>query len=154
MEAARPGMNGNPLAIVTAMAVGATAGAAWLGWTLPTAHDGSSSATGLFECAAPAHHDGDAIRCNGEGRSMRLDSIDAPEMPGSCRRGRQCTPGDPFASRDHLASLTRGKSVQCRQTDTDHYGRRIVRCSADGIDLSCRMVADGFAVERYGRLDC
>ena len=85
---------------------------------------------------------------------MRLTSIDAPEMPGSCRPGRQCTPGDPYASRDHLASLTRGCTVECRQVDTDHYGRQIVKCFADDIDLSCRMVADGYAVERYGSLRC
>ena len=95
---------------------------------------------------------------------MRLDAIDAPEMPGACRPGRECTPGDPFAARDHLAALTRGRAVQCRIVDadrrkpgfqeTDHYKRPIARCFADEVDVSCRMVADGFAVERYGALGC
>ncbi|QYE35241.1 thermonuclease family protein [Polymorphobacter sp. PAMC 29334] len=85
---------------------------------------------------------------------MRLYAIDAPEMPGACRPGRRCTPGDPYASRDHLTALTTGKAVKCRQLDVDHYGRRVVQCFAASVDLSCRMVADGFAVERYGRLEC
>jgi endonuclease YncB( thermonuclease family) len=107
-----------------------------------------------FACPMPYHHDGDAIRCGGAGRSMRLYGIDAPEMPGACRPGRQCTPGDPYASRDHLNSLTAGRPIQCEQVDTDRYGRAVVRCWADGVDLSCRMVRDGFAIERYGRLKC
>ena len=109
---------------------------------------------GSFSCRFPSHHDGDAIHCLGGGRSMRLYAIDAPEMPGSCRPGRACTPGDPYASRDHLASLTAGKSVSCTQLDTDHYGRKVVQCMAGTVDLSCAMVTDGFAVERYGRLKC
>lgn len=145
-------MGGNPLPVVIALSVGAIAGMLWLGWALPGTP--APASTDLFACPSPTHHDGDAIRCAGQGKSMRLDSIDAPEMPGACRPGRTCTPGDPYASRDHLASLTRGQSVQCRQVDLDHYGRRIVRCYAGGVDLSCKMVADGFAVERYGRLDC
>jgi len=127
-----------------------------LGWTIAAPHHAgvTPATTDDFECMAPTHHDGDAIRCNGETKSMRLDAIDAPEMPGACRPGRECTPGDPFASRDHLASLTRGRQVLCRQTDVDHYRRRIVRCRTDALDLSCQMVADGFAVERYGKLNC
>lgn len=110
--------------------------------------------TDLFPCHTPYHHDGDAIRCGSKGRSSRLYAIDAPEMPGACRPGRQCTPGDPFAARDHLRALTAGKTVVCRQTDLDRYGRKVVQCFADDIDLSCAMVRDGFAVERYGRLRC
>jgi endonuclease YncB( thermonuclease family) len=108
----------------------------------------------FFQCASAEHHDGDAIRCGPRGKSMRLYAIDAPEMPGACRSGRVCTPGDPFLARDHLRSLTAGKLVKCRQLDIDRYGRPIVQCVADGIDLSCAMVRDGFAVERYGALRC
>ncbi len=107
-----------------------------------------------FACAQPTHHDGDAIHCAGNGRSMRMYGIDAPEMPGACRPRRRCTPGDPYASRDYLAGLTDGRRVACTQKDTDVYGRRVVRCTADGAELSCAMVAAGMAVERYGRLDC
>lgn len=50
-------------------------------------------------------------------------------MPGHCRRGRDCTPGDPVASADHLRSLTRFASLQCRKYATDVYGRTVARCS-------------------------
>jgi endonuclease YncB( thermonuclease family) len=107
-----------------------------------------------FDCASPIHHDGDAIRCAGQRRSMRLNGIDAPEMPGACRQARRCTPGDPFAARDHLRSLTAGRAVRCRRLAVDSYGRAIVACRAAGADLSCAMVAAGHAVRRYGRLRC
>lgn len=111
-------------------------------------------AAAAFLCLNPTHHDGDAIRCGDHGRSMRLYGIDAPEMPGACRKGRVCTPGDPYAARDHLISLTRGRRVTCVQVGTDRYRRKIVKCEADGINLSCSMVRDGFAVQRYGKLEC
>ncbi|WP_439534836.1 thermonuclease family protein, partial [Polymorphobacter sp.] len=107
-----------------------------------------------FTCERPTHHDGDAIRCAGMEQSMRLYGVDAPEMPGSCRPGRKCTPGDPYAARDHLRALTDGRTVVCDEKDIDSYGRPVVRCTADGADLGCAMVAAGHAVERYGRLDC
>lgn len=112
------------------------------------------AAVASFACLHPSHHDGDAIHCDGEPRSMRLHAIDAPEMPGACRPGRDCTPGDPYVSRDYLASLTHGRKVECAQTDTDKYGRRVVECTADGRNLGCAMVAAGMAVERDGQLDC
>ena len=85
---------------------------------------------------------------------MRLYGIDAPEMPGACRPGRWCVPGDPYASRDHLASLTAGKSVSYRVLSMDRYGRAIVQVFADGRDVSCQMVRDSYAIERYGKLHC
>jgi len=113
-----------------------------------------AAAAADFTCSSPSHHDGDAIRCRGNNKSMRLFGIDAPEMPGSCRPGRACTPGDPYAARDYLARITAGRTITCKRLSTDHYGRAIVRCAADGADLSCAMVAAGHAVERYGRLRC
>lgn len=113
-----------------------------------------SPVSGLIACPQPNHHDGDALRCGYHGRSMRLYAIDAPEMPGACRPGRRCTPGSPYASRDHLASLTAGRSVSYRVLDYDRYGRAIVQVFADDVDVSCAMVRDGFAVERYGKLYC
>ena len=85
---------------------------------------------------------------------MRLYAIDAPEMPGACRHGRWCVPGDPYPSRDHLASLTAGRRVTYRVFDHDRYGRSVVQVFADGVDVSCQMVRDGYAKERYGKLRC
>lgn len=104
-----------------------------------------------FTCANPKISDGDSLRCGP--RRIRLAHIDAPEMPGHCRPGRRCTPGDPFAARDRLASLAK-PPLSCRVVDVDHYGRTVARCSSGGRDLSCAMVASGHAVSRYGRLRC
>lgn len=134
--------------MVTALTV------AIIGWAEFGAAIRPAKPVDLFECPEVYHHDGDAIRCGGKGRSSRLYAIDAPEMPGACRAGRQCTPGDPLASRDHLRSLSAGRAVQCRQIDMDRYRRPVLQCFADGVDLSCAMVEDGFAVERYGKLKC
>jgi uncharacterized membrane protein YsdA (DUF1294 family) len=114
----------------------------------------AAAVAGSFVCAQPSHHDGDNVRCANIDRAIRLQGIDAPEMPGACRPGRDCTLGDPFAARDHLRGLTRGRVVQCVAEDTDSYGRIIARCAAGGVDLSCAMIRSGHAVARYAPLDC
>ncbi len=112
------------------------------------------AAAASFSCVNPSHHDGDNMRCANVPGSLRLQGIDAPEMPGACRPGRTCVEGDPFAARDYLRSLTQGRDVQCVLEDTDSYGRRIVNCTADGVNISCAMIAGGMAVPRYAPLDC
>jgi endonuclease YncB( thermonuclease family) len=107
-----------------------------------------------FLCAAPYHHDGDNIRCRNRPEKMRLYGIDAPEMPGACNPGRRCVRGDPYASRDYLRRLTRGRTVMCEARDEDRYGRLIVNCTADGVNIACAMIAARQAVPRYGRLSC
>lgn len=108
--------------------------------------------TSTFACSTVLITDGDSLRC--DGRRIRLASIDAPEMPGHCRRGRACTPGDPHASKTNLEQLTRSANVRCRQTDVDHYQRIVAFCEAGGVDLSCAQVGGGFAAVRYGELSC
>ena len=105
-----------------------------------------------FACERPTIVDGDTIRC-GKLR-VRLASIDAPEMPGHCRPGRVCTPGDPFASTANLTHLIHGQPLRCHQTDTDHYGRAVAFCFAGELNLSCAQVKAGVAVVRYGALRC
>ncbi len=102
-------------------------------------------------CSRPHITDGDTFRCDGQ--NIRLANIDAPELPGHCRAGRDCTAGNPHAARDYLHRLTRGR-VECQRLSTDVYGRTIARCAAGGQDLSCAMVGARHAVERYGRLRC
>ncbi len=113
-----------------------------------------AAASASFACEGPSHHDGDNLRCANVPGSMRLQGIDAPEMPGACRPGRRCVEGDPFAARDYLRGLTAGKTLQCVQEDTDSYDRRIVNCSAGGVNISCAMIESGHAVPRYAPLDC
>lgn len=107
---------------------------------------------GGFSCPFVEVTDGDTFRC-GTIR-VRLAGIDAPEMPGHCRRGRDCTPGDPLASRNSLASMLQQTPVNCLKTDTDRYGRTIASCTAGGVNLSCELVRSGFAVKRYGGYPC
>jgi endonuclease YncB( thermonuclease family) len=117
---------------------------------LPLRFDRAAGAAEIA-CTRPHIIDGDTMDC--AGTRIRLASIDAPEMPHHCRSGRQCTPGDPYAARDYLSFLTRGR-VACRPVDIDVYGRTVASCNAEGRDLSCAMVEAGRAVRRYGWLWC
>lgn len=100
----------------------------------------------------PTVVDGDTLRCGGT--RIRLQGIDAPEMPGHCRPGRDCAPGDPYASSDNLRQLVSGGGMSCRQTDTDRYGRVVALCEVGGVDLSCEQVRSGHAIRRYAPLRC
>jgi endonuclease YncB( thermonuclease family) len=112
----------------------------------------STSGADAFTCDEPQVTDGDTIRCGA--LRVRLASIDAPEMPGHCRRGRTCVPGDPYASKAHLEALMARGVARCVQTDLDRYGRIVALCGVDGQDLSCAQVRSGHAVIRYGALSC
>lgn len=111
-----------------------------------------SAMLAAFLCLSPVAVDGDTLRCARIGR-VRVAAIDAPEMPGHCRKGRACTPGDALASKAGLAALVRGRAVRCTPSGRDHYGRIIARCTAAGVDLSCEQVRRGRAVVRYGKLE-
>lgn len=97
--------------------------------------------TGHALCSAT---DGDTIRCGAE--RIRLNGIDAPEMPGHCRVGRACVPGDPYASKRNLARLLSDTSPTISRLKTDRYGRTVANVSAGGIDLSCAQLRSGYAV--------
>ena len=60
-----------------------------------------------FSCVVRYVTDGDTFRCS-NGTRVRLSSIDTPEMPGSCRQGRACAPGDPYAAKAALQRLIGG----------------------------------------------
>lgn len=107
---------------------------------------------GDLPCPSPRVVDGDTLRC-GDIR-IRLAGIDTPEMPGHCRKGRDCTPGDPHAAKAHLQQLVSRGPLRCTEQDVDHYGRSVARCTVGDIDLSCEQLQSGHAVARYGRIDC
>jgi endonuclease YncB( thermonuclease family) len=111
-----------------------------------------STAGDSFTCRNPFVVDGDTLRCGNE--RVRLQGIDAPEKPGSCRPGRDCVAGDPFASTEHLRALTGRAPLTCTREDVDRYGRTIARCEAAGVDLSCAQIEAGHAVRRYGFIVC
>ncbi|MHA0320338.1 thermonuclease family protein [Sphingomonas melonis] len=87
--------------------------------------------------------DGDTIRCNGE--RIRLLGIDATELPGHCRTGRNCAPGDGYASKRSLANAMVG-TIRISRVGEDHYGRTLAILSSDRGDLSCWQIQHGEAV--------
>lgn len=107
------------------------------GWRSAESADPARS----FACSSPEIVDGDTLRC--DGRRVRLHGIDAPELPGHCRPGRSCTPGDPYASSENLRRMASSAALRCRQRDVDSYGRIVARCSAGEQDLSCGQIEAG-----------
>jgi endonuclease YncB( thermonuclease family) len=100
--------------------------------------------------------DGDTLRCGTE--RIRLLAIDAPEMPGHCRSGRACAPGDPYASTESLRVASYG-ALTIDRVSVDRYGRTLARVTGERGDLSCWQLSkrqaiyrskwdDGFAVAR------
>lgn len=85
--------------------------------------------------------DGDTLRCGSI--RIRLLGIDAAELPGHCRIGRHCAPGDPFAQQAVLRRLSAGP-LTVHAVTQDRYGRLVATVrNARGIDLSCAMIAAG-----------
>lgn len=105
-------------------------------------------------CEAPRAIDGDTIRCANLLRSVRLSGIDAPELPGHCRRGRVCTPGDGLAAKRALAGLMRLGPVRLQITGRDRYWRNLAIVSASSTSLNCEMVRRRMAVRRYSQISC
>lgn len=95
--------------------------------------------------------DGDTLLCrDAKGRTehVRLLGIDAPELPGHCRTGRACAPGDPVASKAALQAAVTGHRVRIERYKLDLYGRTLAFVSWRGQDLSCQQLASGNAIYR------
>ena len=109
-------------------------------------------------CQQPRAIDGDTIVCGNLAAHVRLLGIDAPELPGHCRPGRECTPGDGFASTRSLAALLARGPVWIAANGHDRYSRTLARVtvvtSTARIDASCHQLATGAAVRRYSRIGC
>ena len=89
--------------------------------------------------------DGDTLRCRGE--RIRLLGIDAPELPGHCRKGRQCAPGDPHAATRSLEGALVGTLI-IERVGEDHYGRTLAVIESSHGNLSCWQLRHGHAVYR------
>ncbi len=87
--------------------------------------------------------DGDTIRCGNE--RIRLVGIDAPELPGHCRKGRRCAPGNPYSATDSLRTAITG-NLQIERLNEDRYGRTIAAIANDRGNLSCMQLRSGNAV--------
>lgn len=92
--------------------------------------------------------DGDTIVCRVgfERVHLRLNGIDAPELPGHCRKGRHCAPGDPSASKANMAAMVTGKRVHWIDLGTDKYGRTIAEVKVGRLDVQCAQLKGGFAI--------
>lgn len=88
--------------------------------------------------------DGDTLRCGDE--RVRLIGIDAPELPGHCRLGRQCAAGDAAASTAALVQLVQGKPVVLERHGQDRYGRTLAFARVGRVDLSCAQLRAGRAI--------
>ncbi|PVX30950.1 thermonuclease family protein [Sphingomonas pokkalii] len=86
--------------------------------------------------------DGDTLRCGRE--RIRLVGIDAPELPGHCRRGRRCVSGDPWQAKTALTLAIRGQA-EIRRFGFDRYGRTLASVRVNGRDLSCHQITTGNA---------
>lgn len=95
-------------------------------------------------CIAPRAIDGDTIVCRT--LHIRLSGIDAPEMPGHCRAGRVCAPGDPVKSRAAMIVLLASAPVTYRPLKHDLYGRTVALVYAGRVNVSCAQLASGNAI--------
>lgn len=107
-------------------------------------------AAALLSCTAI---DGDTLRCAppGQGQKherVRLIAIDAPELPGHCRLGRACAPGNPFASKAALQHLVAGKLVRIERWKPDRWGRTLAMGTVGTTNLSCAQIRTGRAIYR------
>ena len=81
-------------------------------------------------------------------RKIRLKDMDAPELSQKCSYGDnqqikyRC--GEEAAL--HLRKMINSKSIECTNEGNDIYGRQLAYCYADGTNINCKMVLDGWAV--------
>ena len=85
---------------------------------------------------------------------IRLDGIDAPETDQVCldQHAAEWTCG--IEARDRLAAHIGSRSIDCRPSGSDRYGRMLAVCSLTSEDLNAWMVLEGWALAfiRYSRV--
>jgi endonuclease YncB( thermonuclease family) len=94
--------------------------------------------------------DGDTLNCGGE--RIRLLGIDAPELPGHCRRGRHCVDGNPFAASRALEQAMSQGGIKIVSAGSDSYGRTLANVYVGGRNVSCNLLANGL-VSYVGKWD-
>ncbi len=114
----------------------------------------------VFTCTPARVWDGDGPLWCEEGPRIRLAGIAAREMDGSCNANQPCPSATAEQARDHLVRLVgrpigrsreghilvRGPALRCRSVGAT-YQRTAAWCTTPaGVDLSCAMVASGYAL--------
>lgn len=125
---------------VAAVALGGGAAFALNMWVQSASEETVQYAEAISGCSVT---DGDTIRCGDE--RIRLLGIDAPELPGHCRSGRDCAPGDPYASTNSLSAAMTGQ-LTIKRVGEDHYGRTLAMVAGSEGDLSCWQLGHGQAI--------
>lgn len=87
--------------------------------------------------------DGDTLAAGAE--RLRLIGIDAPEADQTCGEGTSIWPCGETA-REALSDLASRHQARCSGSDRDRYGRVLVRCEADGVNINAALVRRGMAV--------
>ncbi len=87
--------------------------------------------------------DGDTIDV--DGRRVRLEGIDAPELSQTCTKQGGGTWACGRAAANALDDLVRGTGLVCKSEGKDKYGRTLGLCARDGLDLNGEMVRRGLA---------
>jgi endonuclease YncB( thermonuclease family) len=131
---------------VLVAAAGGTATLLAAAWLFVRSSDAPAHAPASRHVTAPAEAlavlDGDTLRVGDQ--VVRLDGIVAPPRGSACLSGtRELDCGT--ASANALASLVRGKAVDCGITGHDGHGRPVGECQAGGVALSEALVRDGWA---------
>lgn len=91
--------------------------------------------------------DGDSVVLNG--REMRLKGIDAPEFRQTCTVSGQDIACGRQAGQALARWFTRGLAT-CTGHETDRYGRLLVTCRVNGVDIGADLVRNGIAVDFGG----
>jgi endonuclease YncB( thermonuclease family) len=91
--------------------------------------------------------DGDSLRL--QGREVRLEGIDAPELYQSCQKGAVDVACG-RAAREALAALLARGPVQCLDHGRDRFARTLAVCHAGDVELNAEMVKSGHAIA-FGR---
>lgn len=87
--------------------------------------------------------DGDTLEM--QGRRVRLEGIDAPEMGQTCGRRFLGTWKCGRAAQETLGELVAGRRVECEEKGLDKYGRSLGICFVDGKDINAELVRRGMA---------
>lgn len=105
---------------------------------------------GWSQGSAPRIIDGDTLEISGE--TIRIENLDAPEMPG---RAKCKSEGDlALRARDQLAAIVREGTITLRRNaerPVDRYGRTLAVVLVDGQDVAPQMILAGVARPWRGR---
>lgn len=88
--------------------------------------------------------DGDTIKC-ADGTRLRLNGVDAPELPGHHHHSSVVTYGDGIASAIWMHQLIDGQQLTYEPLKTDRYGRTVAEVKLGQTDLSCAAMSSGNA---------